>query len=482
MAEDQYQQLRDEIQRLRDEQQRLRDEQEQLRRQHAFHNGDQSHTHDQKTGGQQASSDTDGQPEKSNEPGQRKENQGHKEEEHKPPLKKRVRDYVHSHRKKVFLGAVLFVILVLAVIGLVYYLGSYESTDDAEVDGHLNPISARIIGTVIGVYAENDQAVTAGQLLVDLDPRDYQVALDQANASVSQAQAALRAESPNVPIVITTNQTSISTSHSDVASAEAALLAAQHDYQAKLADTRQAEADNIKAQKDVARYAPLVERAEISREQFDTVVATAKSQQAMLEAAQASAQAAQKAVDESRQSLLEAETRQAEVSTNAPRSTAIRRAELATREAGFASAQAQQQQAELNLSYTKIYAPVSGIVNEKTVEVGEQVSPGEQMMVISQIDDVWITANFKETEIKKMRAGQHVDIHVDALGKTFRGYVESMPGATGAVMSLLPPENATGNFVKVVQRLPVRIRLDAGQDPQHRLRLGMSVEPKVWIR
>jgi membrane fusion protein, multidrug efflux system len=393
-----------------------------------------------------------------------------------------VRKYIHVHHKRVVIGAIAFAILVVAAVALLFYLSSYESTDDAEVDGHLNPISARVVGTVIGVYAENDQAVRAGQLLVDLDPRDYTVALDQAKASVTQAQAALRAESPNVPIVITTNQTSISSSQANVASAEAALLAAQQDYQARLADVRQAEANNIKAQKDVARYAPLVERSEISRQQFDAVVATANSQQARLESAQDSAQASQKSVEENRQRLLQAETRQAEVNTNAPRSTAIRKAQLATREAALVSAQSQQEQAELNMSYTKIYAPVSGVVDEKTVEVGEQVSPGEQMMVISQIDDVWITANFKETEIQKMRPGQHVDIHVDALGETLHGYVESMPGATGSVMSLLPPENATGNFVKVVQRLPVRIRLNAGQDPHHRLRLGMSVEPKVWIR
>jgi membrane fusion protein, multidrug efflux system len=232
----------------------------------------------------------------------------------------------------------------------------------------------------------------------------------------------------------------------------------------------------------VVRYQPLVERAEISHKQFDTVVATAKSQQATLEAARASASAAQKSVDQARQQLLQAQSRLTEVNTNAPRSAAIRRAQIASREGALLSAKAQEEQAELNLSYTKIHAPVSGVIDEKTVELGQRIQPGEQMFVISQLQDIWITANFKETQLRKMHPGQRVDISVDAYSGKFHGYVESMPGATGSVMSLLPPENATGNFVKVVQRLPVRIRLNQGEDPQHRLRVGMSVEPKVWLR
>jgi membrane fusion protein (multidrug efflux system) len=225
-----------------------------------------------------------------------------------------------------------------------------------------------------------------------------------------------------------------------------------------------------------------VQRQEISHEQFDTVVAIAKTQAAALQAAQAAAQAAQKAIDQSKAQLLQAQSRFYQANQNAPRTVAATRAQLATREAGVMSARAQEDQAVLNLSYTKIFAPVSGIVSEKTAEVGQHVQASEQLLAISQLEDIWITANFKETQLKRMHAGQPADIHVDAYGVTLHGYVENMPGATGSIQSLLPPENATGNFVKVVQRLPVRIRLNQGQDPDHRLRLGMSVEPKVWLK
>jgi membrane fusion protein (multidrug efflux system) len=297
-----------------------------------------------------------------------------------------------------------------------------------------------------------------------------------------QAEAQLRAENPNLPIIQTTNQTTISTSGADVVAAQAGVVAAQQEYQARLANVSQAEANNAKAQMDVRRYAPLVQREEISHEQYDTVVANAKSQAAAVEAAQAAATAAQKAVDQSRAQLLQAQSRQQEANQNAPRSVQIRRAQLATREAALLAARAQVEQAALNLSYTKIYAPVSGVVNEKTVEVGQHIQAGEQLLVISQLDDIWVTANFKETQLRKMRANQPVDISVDAYDIKYHGYVEGMPGATGSVMSLLPPENATGNFVKVVQRMPVRIRLDQGENSDHRLRPGMSVVPKVWLK
>ncbi len=262
----------------------------------------------------------------------------------------------------------------------------------------------------------------------------------------------------------------------------AAVIAAQQDYQAKRASVRQAEANNNKAQTDVERYRGLVVREEISKEQFDTVVATAKTQAATVDASQSAARASQKAIDEAREQLLQAQSKQDEANKNAPRSVAVRRAQLAGREAAVLAAKAQMGQAQLNLSYTKIFAPVAGVISEKAVEVAQRIQPGEELFTISQLDDIWITANFKETQLRKMHPGEHVDIHVDAYGRTFHGYVENMPGATGAVASLLPPENATGNFVKVVQRLPVRIRLNQGEDPNHLLRLGMSVEPKVWLR
>jgi membrane fusion protein, multidrug efflux system len=504
--EREYEQLRDEIQRLRDEQQRLRDEQEQLRRNSASQNGNKSDgagsgssaskDGDQKDESQESkgkqegkSDDSGGDKNKEGKEGKgganqnkQQDDQKKEEEEHKPPLRDRVNTYVNTHRKGVLLGAVGFVAAVALAIVLIIYLYSYESTDDAEVDGHLNAIGSRVAGTVVRIYVEDNQTVAAGQSVVDLDPSDYQMALEQANASFSQALAQLSASSPNVPIVRTSNQTTITTSHSDVENAQAAVTAAEQEYQARLASVREAEANNIKAQTDVERYRALVVKEEISHEQYDTIVAAAKSQAAGVEAAEASAKATQKSIDQARAQLQQALSHLAEANQNAPRSEAIRKAEVTTRQASVEAAKAQADQAALNLSYTKIVAPVAGIVSDKTVEVGQQVAPGEQLFEISQTGDIWITANFKETQLRKMQAGQTVDIKVDAFGTKYEGYVESMPGATGAKTSLLPPENATGNYVKVVQRLPVRIRLKNGQDPEHRLRPGMSVEPKVWLR
>jgi membrane fusion protein (multidrug efflux system) len=482
IEEQQYQQLRDEVQRLRDEQQRLRDEQEKLRREGAGNgNGGSPEQREKEHPKNEHGASTAGK-----EGGEEKQDQKNGENDQtrqqKPPSKTRVRNFVGTHRKGVLLGAVGFVALVFVLILLIIYLRSYESTDDAQVDGHLNAINPRVSGSIVTVYVENNQIVTAGQPLVDLDPRDYQTALDQAKGQYAQALAELHAEHPNIPIVETTNRTQISTTSADVAAAEAGVAAAQQEYEARVATVRQAEANNAKAQRDLQRYRPLVERQEISREQFDTVSAIAKSQAAALDAAQAAAQAAKKAVDQAKEQLRQGQSRFEQANQNAPRTVASSRAQLATREAAVLSARAQEDQAVLNLSYTRIIAPVGGIVSEKTAEVGQHVNAGEQLLAVSQLEDIWITANFKETQLKRMRAGQAVDIHVDAYNLVLHGYVENMPGATGSVQSLLPPENATGNFVKVVQRLPVRIRLNQGQDPDHNLRLGMSVEPKVWLK
>ncbi|HEX3117860.1 MAG TPA: efflux RND transporter periplasmic adaptor subunit [Candidatus Acidoferrum sp.] len=492
IEEKEYDQLRDEIQRLRDEQQRLRDEQEKLRR--------DAHSQNGHGGDKEGSKDTRGEVSSSRDAGQRKpadqkvksslddknKNEKGKDEgnqdEPRPPLKDRARTYVLTHRSGVLLAAAGFVVAVIAIVFLVNYLDSYESTDDAQVDGHLNAVSARIAGTVTGVYVDDNQTVAANQLAVDLDPSDYQTAFDSAKASYEQAIAQFHAENPNVPITETSNLTAISSAGADVAAAQAAVIAAEQDYQAKLASVREAEANNNKAQTDVERYRALVIREEISKENYDTIVATAKTQAAAVDASRASAEASQKAIDQARAQLLQAQSKQDEANKNAPRSVAVRRAQLAGREAAVLAAKSQMGQAQLNLSYTKIFAPVAGVISQKTVEVGQRIQPGEELFTISQLDDIWITANFKETQLRKMHSGEKVDIHVDAYGRTFRGYVENMPGATGSVASLLPPENATGNFVKVVQRLPVRIRLNQGEDPQHLLRLGMSVEPKVWLR
>ena len=420
-------------------------------------------------------------PEKPEPPKAEKSEEKKQEDPPKPPLRVRTREFVRRHPLGIMIGAVALVAAAIGGFFLLRYFHSYESTDDAFVEGHLNPVTPRIGGTVTAVHVENNQFVEAGQVLVELDPRDYQVALDQARASYSQALAQIQAENPNVPITQTTVQTTISTSQADLSAAQAGVAAAEQDYAARLADLKQAEAQNNKAQTDLKRYQSLVTKDEISQQQYDSAVAAAQTQAAAVEAGKAAAAAAQKALDQRRAQLLQAQTRLAEAQTNAPRQLAVRRADVTTRMANAQAARTQVEQAQLNLSYTQILAPVRGVVTNRTAEVGQRLQPGETMLSISQIDDLWITANFKETQLQRMRPGQEVDIHVDAFDVTFKGYVEWMPGASGAATSLLPPENATGNFVKVVQRLPVRIRLKPGEDPQHRLRIGMSVEPKVWL-
>jgi membrane fusion protein (multidrug efflux system) len=502
--EREYVAITNELQRLRDEQQRLRDEQERLRREKTppanGHNLDGDKPGGKNGAGQQKDerSGTEGKEssgEKKNEQSQEKgrdasggkgksegDGEAKDEERPKPPLKERARTFAREHPQGILFGVIGFVVLVIAAIFLIIYLDSYESTDDAEVDGHLNAVSSRITGTVAKVYVEDNQTVTAGQLIAELDPRDYKTLLDQATASVASATAQLAAENPNVPITQTTNQTTITSGNDDVQAAQSGVVAAERQYDARLAQLREAEANDVKAQTDVLRYRPLADKDEISKEQFDTVMAQAKSQTAMVQAAQASAEAAQKAIDQARDSLRQAYTKLQQSNQNAPRNVAIQKAGVQAREAALQAAQAQLEQAQLNLSYTKIYAPVSGIVGEKSLEIGQRLDIGQQLLTITQLDDIWITANFKETQLRKMHPGEGVDISVDAFGKKYHGYVESMPGATGAITSLLPPENATGNYVKVVQRLPVRIRLKQGEDPDHTLRPGMSVEPKVWLK
>jgi membrane fusion protein (multidrug efflux system) len=313
--------------------------------------------------------------------------------------------------------AVVAAILILIPVGYNgwNYLQSYQSTDDAQVDGDIDPISSRINGTVSTVMVEENQRVMAGQLLVAIDPRDYQVAVDQARAQLAQAEAQVEA--------------------------------AKQNYAAAVATVHQAAASNYRAQRDAARYSALLKAQVVSPAQYDQFIATARVNAAQVDADQQQAGSAERAI--------------------------------ATAQANAQAAQAMLNQALLNVSYTKIYAPAPGIVGKKTVEVGQRLQPGEEMFAIVQ-PDVWITADFKETQLRRMHHGQPVTIHVDAFGRDFNGYVQDMPGASGDRFSLLPPENATGNYVKVVQRLPVRIQIDSGEDA-HLLRPGMNVETTVWL-
>ncbi len=326
---------------------------------------------------------------------------------------------VRIRRHPVRLALALAAVAVLSVGGLRLwsYVQSYEWTDDAQIDGHLNPISARIDGTIVRVYVENTRRVKPGDPLVDIDPRDYQVALDGARAKLAEARDALKA--------------------------------AHQVYAGAAARLAQSQADDLKAQRDVARYRELFRQAVISRDTYEEQMRVGKVDAAGVVSAQA-------ALAESARLI-------------------------AQRQAAVAAAQARLDQARLNLGYTHIVAPVAGVVGEKTVEVGQRVQPGEALLSITPLDDIWITANFRETQLRRIHRGQPVTVRVDATGRDYRGYVEGLPGASGELYSLLPPENATGNYVKVVQRLPVRIRLNPGQDSDHRLRPGMSVEPTVWL-
>jgi membrane fusion protein (multidrug efflux system) len=317
--------------------------------------------------------------------------------------------------------------LILALVGATLlcvggmhfwnYIQSYEWTDDAEIDGHLDPISTRINDTVVAVPVENTYHVEKGQPLVDLDPRDYQVAVENAAANLAQAQQGVEA--------------------------------AQQNYDLSVANLAAAVATNAKAQLDVGRYRELFDQEVVPRETYDEIIRVGKVDAAGVNSDRAAVAAAARMIGQA--------------------------------QAAVQAAQASVDQAKLNLSYTHIVAPASGVVGNKTVQVGQRVQPGEQLLTVVPLNDIWITADFRETQLRRMRRGQPVTVHVDTTGLDYKGYVEGLPGATGELDSLLPPENATGNYVKVVQRLPVRIRLYPGEDPDHSLRPGMSVEPTVWV-
>lgn len=379
--------------------------------------------------------------------------------------------------------AVVIGIVVLLVVGFFAYryFTSYESTDDAEVDGHISSISARITGHVTKLNIRDNQYVQAGQVLVEIDPADYQVAYQKAKANFADAQAAAVAAGVNVPITSVNTASQVSASEADVNSARAGIQAAKQQFQAAKAQLQEAEANNFKAQNDLGRYKQLVEKQEISEQQYDQAVAAAKASAASVEAARASSDAAQQQVTQAEGKLIQAEANYRFANT-APKQMQVIRAREDAAIATVQQRKADLDQAALNLQYTKVVAPVDGIVSDRTVDVGQNVAPGQELMKIINLDDVWITANFKETQLKNMKPGQNASIEVDANGRKYNGKVDSIAGATGALFSLLPPENATGNYVKVVQRVPVKIVLDPGENKDHQLRPGESVTPKVWIR
>ena len=382
---------------------------------------------------------------------------------------------------------VLIVLLALVAVAssvLLYrYLFAWESTDDAQIDGYIYPVSSRVSGYVTRVLVDDDQYVEAGTVLVQLDPKDYEVAVANAKATLANDQASAAALRTTIPITSVNTTSQLSTAQADVDNARAGLVGAQRSFQAAQASLRQAEANDLKAQDDVTRYKPLAEKDEIPQRQYTQAVDSQKATAAAVEAARAAAAAAEQTVTQARARIAQAEA-ELQYAETQPQQISVQRSRAQSAEAETERAAAILQQAQLNLQYTTVVAQVNGIVGRRSVQPGQNVAPGQQMMTIVPLDsqNIWVTANFKETQLKRMRPGQSVKISVDTYGRKYDGHVLNIAGASGARYSLLPPENATGNYVKVVQRIPVKIVFEKGQDPEHLLRPGMSVEPSVKVQ
>lgn len=397
------------------------------------------------------------------------------------------------HRKRLIALIVLLPLLV-GTYSLWRYLESYESTDDAQIDGHIHPISARISGYLKQVLVDDEQIVKAGDPLVVIDTQDYAVAVARSEGDLAEAKATHLGSRTNVPVTSATTTSTLDSAQSGLADNQAALVSAQRQFEAAVARLKSAEAQVTEAEAnykraadDEARYKMLVDKDEIAQQTWDTAVqiaaankATLASRIASVSDARQSAAAAQAAVQQA-----EARVKQAEASVRSamtwPEQVAISQSQAEAAQARVAQQKAALAQAKLNLSYTTIFAPADGVIGKKTAEVGQNVTPGQQLMALVQLDDVWVIANFKETQLRRMRPGQKVRFSVDAYTRVYHGRVTGIGGATGSRFSLLPPENATGNYVKVVQRIPVRIDLEPGQNKDRHLRPGMSVDPKVYL-
>jgi membrane fusion protein (multidrug efflux system) len=382
-------------------------------------------------------------------------------------------------------GIVIIAVVVAVIIALVvWWRSTYsEDTDDAQVTGHLIQVSARINGQVLKVDVEEGQPVHAGDLIAELDPSDYEVAVENAEAALASAQANAAAANVNVPIVTINTNSNLNSANADVSGTREGVAEAEKQFEAARARVAQAQANFTKAQADLERYKPLVAKDVISKQQFDAAVDAADANKAALDDALASEQAAADAVGVAREKERQAQATQTYAQTG-PRQVEAESARAKQAEAQVKQAQAQLDQAKLNLSYCKIVAPADGIITRKSVEIDQNVTPGQNLLTLVSLQDLWITADFKETQLKHMQTGQSVKIHVDATGKDYSGRVTQVGGATGSVLSLFPPENATGNYVKVVQRIPVRIDFTdlQNEDPHQQLRPGLSVEPKVRVK
>jgi membrane fusion protein, multidrug efflux system len=378
--------------------------------------------------------------------------------------------------------AILVVLLVMLVGGVFLwrYLSSYESTDDAQADVHLYPVSARVAGYVVRVNVDDNQWVEKGTVLVEIDPKDYEVAVAQAQASLSNAEATAQSLNITVPITSVNSSSQLTSTESDIENTKAGVIAAERQLTAAHAQLEQSEANDVKAQDDLHRYKLLVDKREVAEQVYDQALAAARSSTAAVAAARANESAAQQFVLQARSRVVQADANHQSAETG-PQQVSSSRSRARAAIADVEQKRALLEQAQLNLQYTKIFAPVSGEVN-KTVVVGLNVQAGQQLLTVVPLDEVWVTANFKETQLKRMRVGQRAEIHIDSTGRTLKGHVDSIAGATGPLFSLLPPENATGNYVKIVQRVPVKIVLDPGENRDRQLRPGMNLVPDVYLQ
>ncbi|MGZ4831485.1 MAG: HlyD family secretion protein [Terriglobales bacterium] len=388
------------------------------------------------------------------------------EEAEEPSARRRARSYFQQHPAAKWVLLLFFAALIIGGILVWRYYAAREFTDDAQVDAHIAPISARVGGTVIKVNVDDNMRVKTGDVLVQLDPKDYQVAVAQAKANLADAIAGHRAAQTAIPITHTSTSSSLDMARANLGASEEEVNAAQ-------ARLREAEANYTKAAQDLERMRQLVAKDEVSRQQYDTAVAAEQSARATVDVARAAVATAISHVTQA-----EAQVRGAQT---APQQVAVTEARAGAAGANVEQRQAQVDQALLNLEYTTIKAPVDGIVSKRNVEPGQVVQPGQPLMSLVNLGDIWVTANYKETQLEKMRVGQKATIHVDAFSRDYQGHVDSIGGGTGARFSLLPPENATGNYVKVVQRIPVKIVFESGQDLGG-LRPGMSVTTTVLLK
>jgi membrane fusion protein, multidrug efflux system len=390
------------------------------------------------------------------------------------------RSYSPPKKRKMLLIVTGAVLAVFVGVVLWLYFSSYESTDDAQVDVHLYPVSARISGYVVAVNVDDNQWVEKGKVLVEIDPKDYEVAVAQARANLGNSEATAQSLNITVPITSVSTSSQLSFTNSDIESAKAGIASAEKQLAAAHYQLVQAQATDVRAQDDLKRYKMLVDKKEVADQIYDQALATARASTAAVAGAEATEAAAKQAVEQANSRLAQAQANHQYAET-APQQVSSTKARARAAIADVEQKRALLEQAELNLQYTKVIAPVSGVVN-KTVVVGLNVQPGQQMLTVVPLEEVWITANFKETQLRHMRVGQKAKIHVDSSGRTFHGHVDSLAGATGPLFSLLPPENATGNYVKIVQRLPVKIVLEPGENKDHQLRPGMNVVPYVYLK